>query len=225
MYSKWLPLFQGVFHISNPGTGGHFCKNNSVTVSVPSSSVSPLTTPHVLSELIGASSSLRHHLQNIHKPLGTAEASRRLRCNKMLLSVLARLSVLPPMAAGLSREEQAQEGSFSAFAVILDVQHHKVFAEHVCIANAKHVKGFLLIFLVQGVHEGSCVKFCHDSKVGVCHFTDYILTLENNYLPPKTCSEFVENFSKKENYYPWADNQRGRCHCMQSALTKAARNY
>lgn len=154
VYSKWLPLFQDLFCISNPGTGGHFCKNNYVTVNVPNSNVSPVTTPHVLSELIGASSSLRHHLQCIHKPLGTAEAFRRLRCNKnLLLSVLARLSVLPPMAAGLSREEQAQEGSLSAFAVVLAVQHYKVFAEHVCIANPKHVKDFLLIFLVQGVHR------------------------------------------------------------------------
>lgn len=51
------------------------------------------------------------------------------------------------MAAGLSREGQAQEGSFSAFAVILAVQHYKVFADHVCIVNTKYFKGFLLIFL------------------------------------------------------------------------------
>lgn len=103
----------------------------------PSSSVSPVITPHVLSELTGASSSVWHHPWHIHKPLGTAEASRRLRSNKNLLfSVLSRLSDIvhlsdsPPMIAGLSREGQAQKGSFSATAGVLAVQHYKVFAEH-----------------------------------------------------------------------------------------------
>lgn len=42
------------------------------------------------------------------------------------------------------RKGQAQEGSFAA---VLAMQHHEVFAEHVCIANPKHFKGFLLISL------------------------------------------------------------------------------
>lgn len=45
----------------------------------------------------------------------------------------------------------------------------------------------------KGYKGGTSVKLCHDSKVGdcqrKCHFTACILTLQNNYLPPKTCSE------------------------------------